>query len=473
MEVISVLIGLYIIIRIIAVVVVNFNTISRIIAVPLFSLVRLLCVIYMLALIRSAWDEIQIQLYIMHLGYDTKKDTILFIAKLILQIDIKWSILSFICAIPLGKPWFTPRLPLPLTIITMLVQSVFRKKKYYCTTCHKNFKYNDIGCKCSYCNSEIPIKMMGIDGRIYHKCPDRDCDMTTVLTLIKDNDSARTRFYKFNPFIENGRRTMHCKYCDNIFENNDKAASFSLYCAKEEVAKTFRSVFFYNSFGPGRKANRMSIQTTESPLLKRSDYYYENDGHVNGFKAVSAKPIILQLKTESKSVNKSHFYFNIAVANSEHNKLVSSEGIILLLEGAADNYVRQTQVDQFLVDLESVKSSKLWENTVLVGICANGVDSLETAIENGFSSAYEMEQKCRSFLTEQNNEEIISRLGLNINNLHFFIYRTGSAGEQTEDKIYNVLQPVQALIYDVHKEMKSIWPLESNGFCPEVHGKSI
>lgn len=392
--------------------------------------------------------------------------------KELLFIDLAWSVISFIGAIPLGKPWFTPRFPIPITVIVMLLQIPHRKRKFYCDRCQKNLSYKEIVGNCNHCASDFPIKFMGIDGRIYHKCSESGCDETNVLTMNEFDDSARTRFYKLNPLGESEKRDFCCKICGNLIFGDEKVVTLSLYSGREETAKTYRAAFFYNSFGPGKKSQKMAVQPTEPLIVKRIDSLYECEGYKDGFKDVADHPLRLRLKTDQKLINKTLFQFHMVIGSTNQHKLVSSEGIVLLIEGVSNSIERQTLVDQFLVDLEPLKTSRCWNKPVLVGICANGVVSLESAVSRGFENATIMEQQCISFLMEQNNADIVSRLSSNLEHLHFFLYRTGSVGENTEGDIYNVVQPGQALMYDAHRELRAIWPMETNGCSPPLYGKS-
>ena len=442
---------------------------GRFIFVGLFTIFRVWSIGAYVTLFGAAVDSVNE--YIQYGLFLGGIDSAVSLLKNLLLIDLAWSVLSFIGAIPLGKPWFTPRFPVPVTIVIMLFQIGHKKWDFYCNNCQKNLSYKEVIGKCYYCKSDIPIKFMGIDGRIYHKCLNSSCEMTSVLTINDLDDSARTRFYKSNPLGLTGRRSLHCKICGNPI-NNDNVVTLSLYSGREEIAKTYRAAFFYNSFGPGKKSQKMAVQPTEPLIVKRIDSLYECEGYKDGFKGVADHPLRLRLKTDQKLINKTLFQFHMVIGSTNQHKLVSSEGIVLLIEGVSNSIERQTLVDQFLVDLEPLKTSRCWNKPVLVGICANGVASLESAVSRGFEDATIMEQQCISFLMEQNNADIVSRLSSNLEHLHFFLYRTGSVGENTEGDIYNVVQPGQALMYDAHRELRAIWPMETNGCSPPLYGKS-
>lgn len=388
------------------------------------------------------------------------------IIELIIFADVLWSLFSFIGAIPLGKPWVSPRFPILITIIIMLVQIGQRKRTFYCEKCQKNLIHKEMIGRCSYCDRDTKIKFMDISGRIYYKCSNINCKHTNVISL---GGNARTRFYVLNPY-GSGKRSLICQNCRCTL-SGETVINLSLYSGTEKLAKDYREDFFYHSFGPAKSAEKISVVPVNASMLKDIDKHYEKGISKLSRVDVPTDSIALHFKTESKAVNQTLFQFRIAV--KENLKLQPSEGIILLLDGTASGIERQSVVDHFLVDLQHLNTqSAVWTKPILVGVCANGVQQLETAIDSDISSAEEVEQCCKQFLLDQNNGDVINRLYTSIENIHFFLYRTGSAADGTESKIYNVVQPGQALLYEVQREMRRIWTQERNGYCPMTHGKS-
>jgi len=391
---------------------------------------------------------------------------------LLLLIDVVYSIVSLIDMIPVGKRWFIPRLPFLITLIVIIFQTKQRNRTFYCETCHKNLSCDDVVSRCT-CGTTTKVKFVGFSGKLSYKCKNSSCRKNVVRSF---DNSARTRFSRINPFGTKmqQKRQLVCNICGTKL-SGEPVLNYSLYSSNMMLAKKFREDFFYHSFGPAKECKDLHITPTNAMLLKDIDRHYENGAGKLSLNSVSEEPIQLHFKTKNKNVNQTLYQFNIAVAQNNEHKLGLSEGVIVLLDGAANSIERQSVVDLFLVDIQQINTeSSVWAKPVLVGVCCNGVDSLETVIDEGrIHSADVAEEICRQFLIERNNEDVINRLSNGVSNLHFFLYRTGTKAQGTQDKVYNVVNPVQALIYASQNEMKHIWPVAMNGYCPRTDDKKI
>lgn len=392
----------------------------------------------------------------------------------ILILDVLWSVLSFIGAIPIGKPWVTPRFPILITLILMLLQTPVRKSKKYCNVCNRNLDNTEMMAECSFCNTPNPVKVLGIDGRIYYKCVNKKCKSTFVITPF---DNARTRFSKLFPYSEKSskKRKLHCKYCNTALNSDTTVINLSLYTSDKLLAVAYRETFFYNGFGGGCKDTNIHLFSQNASLLKEIDHFYESKpSKIMGTSSLSLEVIRLEFRSTIDSINKSAYQFRIAAINDNNAKLKASEGIIVLINGGMQSIEIKTLIDHFLIDLNSLNTqSQTWSYPVLIGISANGVADLEQRIDAGFTSAEEMETYCKQYLSSRNSEDIIYALSNTVDNIHYFLYRTGSIREGTDSKVYNVIPPVQALIYSAQGEMKKYWVPNNNGHIPLTKGKSI
>ena len=386
-------------------------------------------------------------------------------------LDVLWSVLSFIGAIPIGKPFITPRLPILVSVMLMLFQISIKKQTRYCNVCNRNLSATEITTECNFCKTSNPLKFIGPDGRIYYKCSNSSCKETFVLSAF---GNVRTRFSKISPYgtQTSKKRTLHCKYCNQPLSENT-IVNLSLYTENRALAIAYRETFFYHSFGAGCKNPDLHLYPQSTAVLKEIDRYYET---ATSRKIVSSNltlgMIRIEFRASIEEINKSAYQFRIALSNNNSLKLKSSEGIVVLLDGKAQSIENKSLIDHFLLELSQLNTqSRTWSSPVLVGISANDVDELEEKIEEGFANAEEMEDFCKQFLITKNNEDIIHLLYNAVENVHFFIYRTGSARDNTESKIYNVIPPVQALLYFAQSSMRKYWIPDKNGFCPPTRGK--
>lgn len=399
---------------------------------------------------------------------------VLRIIECIAILDVLWSLLSFIGAIPIGKNFVTPRFPIIITLIIMLIQTPVRTRKKYCEVCNRNLAYTEMIAECVYCNSPNPVKLIGIDGRIYYKCVNKKCRNTFVITPF---DDARTRFSKLIPYGNRAskKRKLHCKYCNKALSGNNTVINLSLYTDDKLLAVAYRETFFYNSFGSGCKDTNIHLFSQSASLLKEIDHFYESKpSKIMGTTSLSLDLIRIEFRSAIDEINKSVYQFRIAVANDNNAKLKASEGIIVLLDGNAQAIEIKTLIDHFLIDLNMLNTqSKTWTSPVLIGISANGVPELEKRIDSGFTSSDEMETYCKQYLMSKNSEDIIYALNNAIDNVHFFVYRTGNGRNGSESKIYNVIPPVQSLMYTAQNSMRKYWIPNSNGLILSTKGKSM
>lgn len=392
----------------------------------------------------------------------------------IVILDVLWSVLSFIGSIPIGKPFFTPRFPFLITLIVKLIQIPTKKEKRYCSVCNRNLLAEEMIAECNYCNSSNPVKLIGIDGRIYYKCNNKSCKETFVVSPFGE---ARTRFSRLFPYGDktSRKRKLRCMYCKQPLSSDNTVINLSLYTSDKLLAVAYRETFFYNSFGAGCKDANIHLFSQSATTLKEIDHFYESKpSKMMGTASLPLDLIRIEFRSRIDEINKSAYQFRIAATNDNNAKLKASEGIIVLVNGNAQAIEVKTLIDHFLIDLNALNTqSQTWTSPVLIGISANGVPELEKRIDDGFTSADEMESFCKQYLISKNIEDIIYALNNAVENMHFFLYRTGNARDATESKIYNVIPPVQALLYSAQSTMKKYWAPNTNGITPSTKGKSM
>lgn len=387
----------------------------------------------------------------------------------LILIDVISSVVSFIDNIPVGKAFFSPRFPLFITLLVILIQTKQRNRSLYCETCGKNLSTDEIAGRC-ICGAKTKLEFLGISGKILYKCSNKSCRYSDVISF---NGNMRTRFSRLFPYkqsLQHGRMRV-CNTCGKVLTGKN-VTNFSLYCGDLELAKNYREDFFYHGFGPAKQTQEISVLTNNSSLLKEIDKHYEKGTTKLNLCNIPENPIRVRFKTRNENINQDFFQFNIAVAQNENLKLRMSDGIIILLNGNSSGIERQSIIDHFLVELRNINTeSPTWQRPVLVGLCCNDVEELESAINSGqINSENDSEELCRNFLIAHNNNDILYSLFNYIENVHFFIYRTGTLALKNSDKVYNVVQPVQSLFYDSMNEFSHIWKPYSNGYCPKTTG---
>lgn len=385
-------------------------------------------------------------------------------------LDVLSSVFSFIGAIPAGKPWTIPRFPLLITIIIMILQTKSRHQLHYCENCQKNCHSNEIVRQCIFCGAKTEIKFMNITGRIHYRCSNPSCRTQIIKFCFEKNNRIRTRFSRLQPYSEKTMKksSLICKTCGKKV-NSGKTVNLSVYGQTMLMAQDYREDFFYHGIKPNESF--FEVLSLQTATVKKIYLNYEVGPGSSATSGVPTSPVKIYVKTGQKASEKTLFRFRMAVPKSENLRLKNSEGIIILLNGKSDEVARQTVIDHFIVDLQQINTrSAVWKNPILVGICSNGVERLENAIDKGIKSQQEEEKICIEFLKDMNNSDIINRLYSEAENVHFFLYRTGSAAKGTAEKIYNAVQPAQALIYNFQPEMNRIW--SKNGYLPLTNGKS-
>ena len=384
-------------------------------------------------------------------------------------IDVFSALISFIDWIPIGRHWSVPRLPLVLTLIAIILQTKQRNRVLYCEKCHKNLSGHDLISICQ-CGSESKVKFIDFSGKLRYKCKNKNCRKLPVKGF---NNYSRTTFSKINPYSSKTQeRSIVCKVCKSKL-SGESVINLTLYAGDIKLAKDFREDFFYHGFGAGKKSESLSVTPINPTVLKEIDRHYEKGSSRLSFSSVSEEPIQIHFKTNYKNVNETMYQFSLAIAKDDRLKLRVSEGIILLLDGNVTGIDRQTVVDRFLLELKQLNTnSAKWQNPILVGICSNDVPVLESAIESKKVTTPEAADSiCRQFLEDQGNGDLINLLYNNITSIHFFLYRTGSMSDSTHEKVYNVVNPVQAIVYTTQSEMKHIWSPDINGVCPKTIGQ--
>lgn len=388
---------------------------------------------------------------------------------LLIIIDVFSSIISFIDSIPIGKSFTSPRFPLIITLLIIIVQTKQRNKRFYCETCSKNLSISEIQGLCS-CGKKTKIKFMGLSGKLYYYCSEPTCKKTRVISF---DNSIRTRFSRINPYSQKmqQKRQLVCNVCGTKL-SGESVINMSLFSNDVNLAKRFREVFFYHAFGPAKNNNDISIIPENAAILKDIDRHYEKGSTKFNPVSVTDESIRIHFKTTNKNVNQLLIQFNIALSQNNVLKLKSSEGIILLLDASKNPSERQSVIDYFLIELDHLNTgSSVWINPVLVGLCCDEVDELESAINaEKIKGADDLEELCIQFLTTHNNGDIIQSLYNRIENIHFFLYRTGSLALGNNNKVYNVVPPVQALFYTVSNDFLSVWKQTSEGHCPRTIG---
>ena len=457
------LIGVSIVVSIVAHIIDNIEAIISVVLI-IFRIVLILSLIIGLFSIIST---MVIPMFKKELSQISKREIVTFLEALVL-FDVTWSVGSFINWIPFGKTWWiTPRFPLLITVIIMLIQRISIKKTFYCEKCHKNLKHGELKFRCATCNEEFKLKPMGISGRIYLKCPNKDCTGKFLYTTDMGGHFP-ARFSRLNPY---GKRNLDkinfsCRNCGEALENG-YVVNFSLYSGSVELAKNYREDFFYYAFGPKKKTSGLSIAMEDKYFMNNLKKHYENNTM-----EVSDKNLMIKLVTKNSNINEIKFNMRFAVCENNEYPLLSSEGIVLILDGKEDAILRRSVVDNFIVDIERLRSQEqIIDTPLLVGICVNGVSGMEETVQR-YTDAVSMERACRDFLIQKNNADIIQILCSKLKNVHFFFYRTGTAGNNSEDKVFNVVVPVQSLFLSVTRDMCNVWPPVDISRKIEIYGQN-
>lgn len=387
----------------------------------------------------------------------------------LITIDVFSSIISFIDFIPIGKSFASPRFPLFVALILIIAQTKQRNRHFYCETCNKSLSISEIQGLCS-CGNKTKVKFMGLSGKLYYYCPDPTCKKTRVISF---DNSMRTRFSRINLYGKKmqQKRQLVCNVCGTKL-SGETVVNMSLFSSDVNLAKRFREDFFYHAFGPAKTNNDINIVPENASVLKDIDRHYEKGSTKFNPVSIIDDSIRIHFKTTNKNINQLLIQFNIALAQSSVLKLKYSEGIIILLDASKNPSERQSVIDHFLIELDHLNTkSNIWIGSVLVGLCCDEVNELKSAINNEqIKSADDSEELCIRFLTSQNNGDIIQSLYNRIDNVHFFVYRTGTLALGNDSDVYNIVPPVQSLFYSVSNDFYTIWKPVPNGYCPKNVG---
>lgn len=371
-------------------------------------------------------------------------------------IDVLSSIISFIDFLPIGKPFSSPRVPILLALIIIIIQMKQRNKQFYCETCSKNLSINEVQGMCS-CGTKTKVKFVGVFGNLYYTCKNPSCKKTKVISF---DNSIRTRLSRINPYGKKmqQKRQLICNICGSKL-SGETVINMSLYSCDVNLAKNYREDFFYHAFGSVKKNSYISIVPENAAILKDIERHYEKGSTKFNTVSVTDDSIRIHFKTSNKSINELLIQFNIALAQNDALKLKWSEGIIILLDASKNPSDNQSVIDHFMVDLEHLNTKgSVWTNPVLIGLCCNDVEELESAINSGIiKNADDSEEICIKYLSSHNNGDLIQILYNRISNVHFFVYRTGTLALGNNSNVYNVVPPVQALFYSVSNDFYSVW----------------
>ena len=360
---------------------------------------------------------------------------------LLMLADVLICIFSFLDAIPLGKSWMVPRVPVLVALVLLLIQIPQRRRTFYCETCGRYIRPQELLAKCNSCNGKRRPRFLTPLGTLACKCPSHTCLERKTISY---GGNARTRFSRLFPYGagNRSRQSFLCGVCGNEI-NMGNIINLSWYSGTEQLAMNYCRNFLAQGFG--------SVNLTGSGV---------------NFAASTSLPseLIFGFRTKNRDVRRAEFRLHFAVKGTER-KLWSSEETMLLLDGAAGAGERDAVIDAFLLDLQELNvAHAVWKNPVLVGICADRMEEAQAWIASLGDNPAEMEKKCRMFLMDSGNEDAVQRLEMKIEHLHYFLYRTG-----TIEKIYNVVPGAQAMFYDAVPALSKVWPL--SGALPQVRGK--
>lgn len=394
--------------------------------------------------------------------YPTELQYVVFVFGL----DIGISVASFVdvvaAKITFARRYIKTRFPLLITLMIILFQTKTRNSKFYCPTCQKNLPLKEVVSECIECGTQDKIRFMNITGRVNCQCKGKT-----------DDGRCERTFSRVSPYGKSAltSRQIKCKNCHTPIKTGT-VVNLTLFSDDFEMAAAYRETFMSNAFDVEKPGTMGAAFRDEKEFKKIFEHY---NGSVWALDTdIPLHPMELQLKTPKLAFNDTMYRFQISIENRNDYRLVPSEGIVLLINGNADSIRKQSFVENFLINLEQINTqSGTWKKPVLVGICANGVKELEDAIDNGFVCAEEAEKYCIEYLEENNNGNMINLLCGKIENMHFFVYRTGNKREKTENKIYNVVHPVLSLMYNEEKKLDSIWKPDERGNCLSVTGNGL
>ena len=390
-----------------------------------------------------------------------------------IAIDCGLSAISFLEGIPAGLCLIRPRLPVIPTLIVMLLQLRTRKRTLYCAKCEKNLTYRDLVHFCPTCHKISTIKLMNPLGTVYVECENELC-----------NAGKRRKFSRVNPLskraIQGGKhpdkvRRIRCKACNSLLATGNAFVTLSLFSDSTELIRDFRYEVVSAALDPSKinlsDPNRSRIAfRAEQDTVRSLEMICANGGTRRN---IPLNPLYVTLNYKSGALKNAVVSLRTAVKDQETNRLTAADGIILLLGAKNRPTERQAAAESLAMELERLNTEAgAWKNPVLVGICADGSAELTAALEEGFASYEDMERRCMEYLESQSNDEIVSTLGSVIANVHYFLYAVKLSKDGTE-KPYNIIPPVQAMLYRRLPAMKKQWAVSADGVLPAVTGKYI
>lgn len=383
----------------------------------------------------------------------------------LIVLDCGISVISFLEGIPSGLRLIRPRLPLLPTAIVMLFQLRTRKRRVYCPQCEKNLSYKELVHFCPVCQKISTIRLMNPLGTVWTECENELC-----------NYGKRKKFSRINPLGKKAiaKNRIRCKACSSLLTLGNAFVTLSLFSDSQSLVRDFRFAFCNTVLNPRElqladpEGKRISCRLAPDMASLLTSICDNGGSKAN----IPLSPLRISLSYEkNKSLDHAVIGFRTAIKDKDSNRLTNSEGIILLLDGSARATERQAAAESLAVELERLNTEGgVWKEPVLVALCADRCDALKEAIANGFSDYAAMEQACMEFLEAQGNDEIVSLLGSAAANVRYLIYRTGTPGS-TENTDYNIVPPVQALLYRRLPALKKHWQPAADGILPAVTGK--
>ena len=395
----------------------------------------------------------------------------------VIGIDLGLSAVSFLEGIPAGIRLIRPRLPVLPTLIVMLLQLRTRKRTVYCPQCQKNLTFRDLVHFCPSCHKISTVKLMNPLGTVYVECENELC-----------NFGKRRKFSRINPLSRRaiqgkigkpgkkppreGRR-LRCKSCGSMLTLGNAFVTLSLFSDSPELIRDFRYEFVRTLLDPAKQnlsdPEKSRLVFKAAPDINNILENICSSGSTR--RNIPLSPLRIALNYKSKSLDHAVLNLRTALKGMESNRLIHSEGILMLMGGKSRPTERQALAESLAMELDRLNTEAgAWKQPVLVGICADGCEELMQAVKDGFADAAEMEQRCIEYLESQSNDEILSTLGSVIDNIHYFIY-TSEYLQPVMQIPYNIIPPVQAILFRKLPALKKFWAISEQGVHPSVTGQ--
>ena len=223
-----------------------------------------------------------------------------------------------------------PRVPVLVALVLMLIQIPQRRRTFYCETCGRYIRPQELLAKCNSCNGKRRPRFLTPLGTLACKCPSHTCLERKTISY---GGNARTRFSRLFPYGagNRSRQSFLCGVCGNEI-NMGNIINLSWYSGTEQLAMNYCRNFLAQGFG--------SVNLTGSGV---------------NFAASTSLPseLIFGFRTKNRDVRRAEFRLHFAVKGTER-KLWSSEETMLLLDGAAGAGERDAVIDAFLLDLQEL-----------------------------------------------------------------------------------------------------------------------